>query len=80
MKYIYKADHVNFFIKPRVSGALSFKDYEYEILVAPTSGYVSPPIKKRELKELADFIYQILNQTNTFTDDLPMEPRGPFHT
>lgn len=33
----------------------------YGLMLGPTTGYAYPPISREELKELADFIYKILD-------------------
>lgn len=86
MDYTYKfsTDYINFYFKKRDKSQVNLQNYDYEIMVAPTKNYiVSPPISSKELKELADFIYGLLDNKQKedyhFVDTLPMEPAGIFY-
>lgn len=80
--YSFFAEYINIFIHKRDKSKVNLINYDYEIMAAPTKGHVVAPISKKELKQLADFIYKLLEQDSSHDysaiDDLPIEPRGPF--
>lgn len=56
----YFADHFNVFIHKRDNSKHNLQNYDYEIMLAPTTGMVAPPISVDEIKRLVDFLNAIL--------------------
>jgi len=64
MKYTdppYSCDYLNFFIEKRTKPIINQKSKEYVVAFGPRNGFFEePPLSREDLKGLADFIYQYL--------------------
>lgn len=61
---VFYASQFKFFINKNDDYQKSFTGKTYNIVLAPTKGYVYPNANKNELKALADFIYQTIGENN----------------
>lgn len=65
-KHTYSSEYFNFHLL--VNTAQKLLNHPYYIILGSTKGFASPPVTREELKGLADFIYQVLendsNQNN----------------
>ena len=64
IQWVFYANQFKFFINKNDDYQKNFTGKAYNILLAPTKGYVYPNANKKELKALADFIYTILDKDN----------------
>lgn len=61
---VFHANQFKFFINENDDYQKQFTGKKYNILLAPTKGYVYPNANKNELKGLADFIYKVIEEND----------------
>jgi hypothetical protein len=61
---VFNANQFKFFINKNDDYQKSFTGKPYNIVMAPTKGYVYPNANEFELKALADFINKTMEENN----------------
>lgn len=65
-KFTYSSDYLNFHIIQDMFGGFTdnLTSYEFGLIFGPTKNVVNPPMTREELKGLADFINDVLDNNN----------------